>query len=216
MADNYLFTVKDLADILGIKTVSVANLIRLGKIKASMQNRRIGYRITKEDFKEYCKNRGLNFEELIKKYEFALIDSREPIKIRTPQDNNSIFEYPPHPYHMHYDSTFLSSYYDTKLKIESKINMAFSTESIGKEYGIEKHFNEFLEQLGYLMFDYGKYKPHPIFFRFGLVTYHLNKFYWTHIGKRFLQDQLEYEYGFIKNNTKNNCMIVEQFIFIEK
>lgn len=215
MTENYLFTVHDIANLLGINEATVTGLIRLGKIKASMINRRIGYRITNADFRDYCKTRGLNFEDLIKKYEFATVEDNEVIKPKTPQDSNSIFEYPANPFHPEFNSLYKPV--DEQNIIANIHNALFETEDIAKEFCIDVNmFYLLLKRYEYVYSTKPNvYFPAPALINFHLVKakmYQTSDFLWTYIGKRFIEDQLVFIIGLSIGDKVKNKIIVESIL----
>ena len=224
-----IFSVKDVADLLNIPKNLVYKLINVGKLKSYMNNRKEGYRITKEDFKEYCIEKEINFDEILEKYYKKNGINIDKEKV-SPQDNNSILGYPPPPYNpgytapnMYYDPTHSPDNKD-KFSVcdhkrpkyfENDHNSLYSTIEIGNKFGIDPYnFYKLLEKLGYLYIVENRWIAPAPFIRFGLVkciptqTIPL----WTYIGKNFLEDQLIYEVGFDYVNQEKNRELVRKIL----
>jgi len=225
MFNEPIFSVKDVAYLLDIPKLLVYKLINVGKLKAYMNTKKEGYRITKEDFKEYCIEKEINFDEILEKYykENGINIDKEKI---SPQDDNSILGYPPHPYNTEYKSP--NMYYDPKYSPTNKSkfdhkspkgvnehNSLYTTISIGMKFGIDPlNFYSLLETLGYIYRNNeDSWNASAPIVRFGLVKLHDPRgLVWTYIGKNFLEDQLIYEIGFDYTDQEKNRELMRKIL----
>lgn len=221
-----IFSVKDVADLLNIPKLLVYKLINVGKLKAYMNNKKEGYRITQEDFKAYCAEKEVNFEEILEKYY-----KRPTINLRvSPQNDNSILGYPPNPYNtgytspnMYYDPTYSNTNRES-LEVmnhqgpkdpKNPHNSLYTTGEIGIIFGIDAlSFYTLLERLGFIYRIGDTWNATVPLIRFGLVKYDLSQkaLLWTYIGKRFLEDQLIYEVGCAYTSSEKNRELVRKII----
>lgn len=231
MFNKPIFSVNDVAYLLGIPKWLVYKMINLGKLKASMKSRIDGYKITKEDFKEYCEEREVNFDDILEKYykKNGIEIDKEKV---SPQDDNSILGYPPHPYNpgyrspnMYYDPVYTPNNRD-KLEVcnhkgpkdpKNPHNSLYTTGEIGLFFGIDTFsFYMLLDKLGYIYKTEGAWKAVNPLIRFGLVKYDIkqNALLWTYIGKNFLEDQLLFEIGFEYTASEKNKALVQKLLAI--
>lgn len=229
MFNEPIFSVKDVAYLLGIPKLLVYKLINVGKLKAYMDNRKEGYKITKKDFKEYCDTRKVNFDEILEKY-YTTKDIKIDKEKVSPQDNNSILGYPPHPYNtaykgpnMYYDPTYSPENRESTSACDKKRpeyfkndhNALYTSNEIGRRFNINPFsFYMLLEKLGYFYIVDGKWYAVAPLIRFGLVKYDFQSKLpvWTYIGKNFLEDQLLYEIGLSYVNPEKNQELIDTIL----
>lgn len=222
------FSVSDVSYILGVHRLTVLKLIKVGQLKAQMKSKRDGYKITSEDFKEYCKMKNLDFEKLLQLDDDDIVAHKDKI---SPQDNNSILGYPPHPYNpgythpnLFFDATYSPSNkdknsYSHKGPKDDKNphNSLYTLGEIGEVFGVDPiSLTSLLERLGYIYRIGEFYNATAPLIRFGLVKPDIAQkaLYWTYIGRRFLEDQLMYEIGFEYANSSKNRELVSRLLRI--